>query len=58
MNLSELTNILQNWCHDGYASMPVELVLHDKGHLTSPVKISIKPKLSCIELHFESKEAV
>lgn len=31
MTLGELTNTLQNWCHDGYANKSVELLIKQNG---------------------------
>lgn len=31
MMLGESTNTLQNWCHDGYANKPVELMIVQNG---------------------------
>lgn len=31
MTLGELTNTLQNWCHDGHANKSVELVIIQNG---------------------------
>ena len=59
MTLGELTNTLQNWCHDGHANKPVELLIEQKGkrvYLSKPLLIEHSfPDQHCITLSIEDK---
>ena len=60
MTLGELTNTLQNWCHDGHANKPVELMIVKNGkrvYLTRPLLTEcVTHDPHCITLVMEDKK--